>query len=537
MSSIVSVQVTQTIAPTPNTLQKRGAFISQGATNLAAGTNTILTQSTDLAALLAPVLSLASLTQTTGLATATLKSTTIVSGTYDNATGEVVLTLAASAGITVGRPATIAGVTGTGSFAAIQGTFVAEAGSLGTTLKYAVAPGLTMTITGGNVNASLNLANGTTFWTTIAGASQSGYNGLVLATVTTDKTFTYAVGSTTVSPATGTPTATPPGVGELQQMNTTFFAQGSQQAAYVLELGAGSAAEGVTALAAWIAANPGFFYSYLVPRAWGAESTWATFLGTLSANTAKTYGFTTVTQSQYAAFALLKAAVTMVEAPGIASSEFSLASEFWVTLNYKPSSTNKVTPLQYSYLQGVTAWPASGYDSTLAALKAAGVNYVGTGAEGGISNKVLFGGTTMDLRPFNYWYSVDWVQINGSQALANAVINGSNDPINPLYYNQPGINRLQQVLAGVMSSGITFGLVLGDVRLTSLDANEFQTAIDDGTYDGFTAVNAIPFIPYLAANPNDYKAGTYAGLAVEYTPARGFDSITFNINVTDFVTQ
>ena len=539
MPSIVSVSVTQTIAPTPSALQKKGAMISQGATTLDPGKTALITQPADLTPILQDTKSLASLTQSAGVATGTLKSTTIASGTYDPVTGQVVLTLTATVDVTEGDAVTVAGATGTGDFADINGVaIVAQEGSIGTTLIYTIAIGLTMTITGGNVNASLGLANGSTFETTITGATQAGYNlTAVEATVATDKTFTYAVASTTVSPTTGTPVMTTPDSVEVLQMVTTFFAQGSQQAVYVLELGPGTPAAGVTYLSAWITANPGSFYSYLVPRSWGGEATWATYLATLESTTARTYGFTTVTAAQYAAFAGIKSAFTMIEAPGIPATEFSAAAPFWVTLNYAPSSTNKVTTLAFAYLVGVTAYPTVGNSALLATLKAAGVNYVGTGAEGGITNTVLFWGTTMDLRPFNYWYSVDWVQITGTAAIANAVINGSNDPINPLYYNQNGINRLQQVLAAVMNSGISYGLVLGDVQQTELDASAFQIAIDDGTFDGRTAVNAIPFIPYTRANPSDYAAGAYNGLAVEYTPARGFESITFQINVTDFVTQ
>ena len=529
MPSIVTVNVTQTVAPTPSQLQKQGAMISQGATTMAPGSRSILTQPSDLTALLQDLKSLASLAQVAGVATGTLKSTTIAAGVYNDETGQVTLTLTADIDVTAGDAVTIGTATGTGDFADINGTFTADEGSVGTTLKYTIAVGLTMTITGGAVNASLGLPNGAEFWTTISGATQAGYNLTALAT--------YAVASTTVSPATGTPVMTSPDAVELTQMVTTFFAQGSQQAVYVLELGPGSAAEGVTALAAWITANPGIFYSYLVPRSWGGEASWATYLGTLGATTGKTYGFTTVTAEQYAAFADIKAAFTMVEAPDLPATEFSAAFPFWVTLNYAPSSTNKVTPLAFSYGVGVTAYPTAGNSAFLTALKAAGVNYIGTGAEGGISNTVLFWGTTMDLRPFNYWYSVDWVQVTGSQAIANAVMNGSNDPINPLYYNQNGIDRLQQVLASVMNSGISYGLVLGNVQQTSLNASAFQIALDQGTFDGLTTVNAIPFTAYTAANPSDYRAGAYNGLSVQYTPNRGFESITFNVNVTDFVTQ
>ncbi|WP_244119156.1 hypothetical protein [Burkholderia gladioli] len=56
---------------------------------------------------------------------------------------------------------------------------------------------------------------------------------------------------------------------ELQNMATTYFAQGSAVGFYVLELGAETGVdEGIGLLETWITANPGIFYAYLVPAAW-----------------------------------------------------------------------------------------------------------------------------------------------------------------------------------------------------------------------------------------------------------------------------
>lgn len=456
-TSIVTVNVSQTVAPAPSNLQRKGAMLSQGGTTTAPGTLTLLTAESDLTGIKAVPLSLTTLTQTAGLATATA---------------------AAAHGIPVGKIVRL----------------------------------------------------------TIAGAVPSGYNGTFDCTATTTTAFTYAVNSGLTSPATGTKTYVPASADELTQMVNTFFAQGSQLAVYVLELGLIETVDAVAYLGTWIGDNPNTIYSYLVPRAWSDSSDFLALVVDFDSTTAKTYFFTTMTLDNYTDFtALMKSVFGLVESPTKPATEFSAAAPFWITLNYKPSSTNKVTPLSFSYVSGVTPYPVPGNNATFAALKAAGVNYISTGAEGGISNAMLVWGTTMDVRPFNYWYSVDWVAINGSQAIANAVINGSNNPINPLYYNQQGIDRLQQVLASVMSSGITFGLVLGNVQQTAFDGNEIQDAIDSGKYTGLTLVNAVPFIPYNTANPSDYRLGVYDGLSVEYTPARGFESITINVNVTDFV--
>jgi len=321
-------------------------------------------------------------------------------------------------------------------------------------------------------------------------------------------------------------------------MGDTFFAQGSGQAVYVLELGAGEDAAAITYLDSWIAANPDEFYSYLVPKSWSGDASYLTFVAKFEANTAKTYFFTTMTTSNYTSFtAVMKSVVGHVEAPLAPATEFSAAADFRVTLNYAPSPTNKVTPLAFSYVFDVTPYPTRGNGALMTSLKAAGVNYVGTGAEGGISNTALFWGTAMDVRPFDYWYSVDWIQINTKLDIANAVINGSNNPINPLYYNQNGIDRLQAVGAGTLSRAVAYGLANGTVTQTALEPTAFTDALDAGTFNGQLVINAVPFIPWCAANPSDYRNGSYGGFTVVYVTQNGFIQILFNINVTDFIAQ
>lgn len=456
-NTIVTVNVSQTVAPTPSTLQKTGAFISQGATNTASGTYTLLTQLQDL----------------TSILTGSLAITSMVWG---------------SSVVTV--------------------TTTAPHG-------FALADTLPLTI---------------------AGVIPAGYNGTFTCTITGTSTFTYPLVS---NPGTATVQGkyTPEDVNELLAMATTFFAQGSQQGVYVLELGAGNATDGATALTAWITANPGIFYSYLVPRTWDAAASFLTMLQSYESTTAKTYFFITSTTGTYTSYtALMKCAFVMVEAPGVAGTlEFSNAAAFWVTLNYTPSNTNKVTPTAFSYVYSVTPYPVKGNGALFSALKTAGVNIIGTGAEGGISNTILLWGTTMDVNDFTYWYSVDWVQINIDLSIANAIINGSNNPINPMYYNQDGINRQQAVVVKVMNSGVAFGLVLFPPKSTTMLGDVLTQSLIDNTYNGYTVVNAVPFIPYSQSNPGDYKIGKYSGLSVVYTPNRGFINIQLNVNVSQFV--
>lgn len=433
-NNIVQVNVSQTIAPAPSTLQRAGALISAGGTTRAVGTTTLLTAAADLAAILRAPAAISTMTW---------------SG------GTVTVTTAAPHGMTV--------------------------------------------------SDVLNL--------TIAGATPTAYNGADrICTITGASTFTFPLvsnpGLCTV-PGTWAPLS----VNELSAMVDTFFAQGTAVSVYVLELGNVEKPDAVQELSDFIDANdPQIFYAYLVPRGWAYDSSYIAFLADFEATTAKTYFFTTMTSDTYGDFdATLKCVVGLIEAPTIPATEFSLAAPFYAWLNNDPSTTNKVAPFAFRYMFGVTAYPLRGNGAFLALLKAANVNWIGTGAEGGITNTVLMWGTTMDGRDATYWYSVDWVQINIDIDLSNEIINGSNNPINPLYYNQDGINRLQARAQATMNRGISYGLVLAPVR-----------------------VAAVSFPTYIIDNPNDYPIGKYAGLSVSYTPARGFVEIIFNVNVTDF---
>ena len=346
---------------------------------------------------------------------------------------------------------------------------------------------------------------------TISGASPTAYNGTFQCTITGASTFTYPLASNPGS-ETVPGTYTPEDVSELVAMATTFFAQGNATSVYVLELGKGTAAEGVVALEAFIVASPQQIYSYLVPRYWANETSFLAFLAGYEATTSKTYFFVTMTTANYTSFTpLMKCVVGLIEAPGIPITEFTLAGVFFVTLSYAPSGVSQVPPLTYAGIVGVTPYPTVGNAALLQTLKSAFVNIVKTGAEGGLTSTYLFYGTTMDGRKFNYWYAVDWAQINLQLFLANAIINGSNNPLAPLYYNQPGINTLQGVAESTMSSGVSYGL-----------------------FNGPVVVNAISFAAYLAANPSDYKNGVYNGLSATATPTTGFESITFYLNVSDY---
>lgn len=397
----------------------------------------------------------------------------------------------------------------------------------------------TVTVT---LSAAHGWTNGSSVPVLISGVAPAGYNGAYTATVTGTNTFTYPL---TSNPGTATTMGSVKTVvaNEISQMNTSYWAQGTSRAVYVLELGAVTNAAAITALTNFIAKDVALgntyqkFFSYLVPREWDGESTFKTLTGLYTSPGSLVYFFVTTTIATYGAWKATanKSVFAGVEAPSIAATEFSMATAFQSALSNDPGSSNMVPPMAYRFLYGVTEYPVKGNSTLLQTLQDNDINYVGTAAEGGLSNKMLVAGHMLDGNPFNYWYAVAWCAINLELDLANEIINGSNTNTNPLYYEQRGIDRLQNRALKTLRNGISYGLILGQVVGTKLIQTDFNTEYENGTYAGNAVINAVPFSNYTSLNPSDYQDGKYNGLSAVMTPRRGFESITFNLNVTNFV--
>lgn len=546
MVNIVNVNVAQQQAPLPSTLQRSTALISQGATNTSPGTLSLLTLNADLTPLLTAAKTLSSITWLSSVATATTTAphgfttgdtllVTIAGATPVGYNGTFTATVTGASAFTyplTANPGSIvtAGVYTPEDVAELvamvttwfnQGTqtpvYVLELGADSPAATDGVAA-LSTWITNnsgiiynyviprfwdGNSAFLTFLANfenttsKTYFWITSTLATWQNYTALMKDAIVGIEAPSYgawpANALTAITWSGGVITG------------TTTTAHGVLPGQYFT-------IAGVT--------PTGYNGTYLALGGTTGSTLVAAHAGTLAAETV----LGTLVGSQYAS-------------AGSPVTEFSMAAFAWRATSYNPSNTNRVAPFAFGYLFGVTPFPTRGNAALLSTLKTANINVVGTGAEGGISNTMILWGVTMDGRDFTYWYSVDWVQINAALNVANEVINGSNNPTNPLYYDQHGIDRLEAKCAQTMNSAVSFGLALGKVTQLGFDTSAFSDALATGRYAGSIIVNAVPFVPYNVANPSHYRLGIYNGLSITYTPARGFISITINIVVTDFVAQ
>jgi hypothetical protein len=480
-NSIVDVVVQTVQAPTPNTYQQTGCLVSFGGTSIAQMDMEELTQRSDLDNWVTPPEGIATQTWSSGLVT--------------------VSTLAPMTGVTPGS-----------------------------------SPVMSVT-----------------------GALPVEYNYYGPVSIVDDSTFTYTMAT---DPGTTTKVGTFQGQAsiEISQMATTYFSQGNRSSVWVLELGAGAdISANADSLQNFLSSNDRLFCGYLLPRVCGSsalniEAFEPIFKQYLNPE-AMTYFWLTVTGATLTVLDdTYKCVIQFVEAPAVTDptaifptvpaqnnignpyGEFSCAAMFYNAVAFKPSSVNPVAPMAFKYVYGVTAYPTQNQGPLLKQFKSTFTNYVATGAEGGIAYTILYEGVTKDgYDYFNWWWTIDWVQINVNLNLSNAVVNGSNNALAPLYYNQSGINFLETILYGTMRQALIFGMVTGTIVMTQLDGPTLQDQINQGVYSGQCNVNAVPFINYNLANPGDFRIGEYDGLSVLFIPARGFIHIQVSIVASSLV--
>jgi hypothetical protein len=354
----------------------------------------------------------------------------------------------------------------------------------------------------------------------VAGMTPSAYNGTYTITVVSGNDIKAAL---TSDPGTATVMGTVQDYDavELAQMNTTFWAQGSAVPVKVLELGNVGVSAAVTALTTYRTNNPGTAYAYLVPRNWASNADYVTLVTGLCANTDKIDFFTTVTSDNFASFDGLKSVFALVESASKASTEFTAAFPFYNILMHDLSPVSKQTPSNYAYGLSVTAY--GGTPAERLAWRTANVSYIDTGAEGGITNKMLRGGRMGDGKTINYWYAVDWAQLQTTLALANEIIKGANDSAAPLYYDQDGIDRLVNRLKFLFADwGVQIGII--------------DALPQNGKNPALPYITAVPYYQFLTYYPAKVAAGTYDKLSVTFRVKGFFDVVTVNLTVTDFAT-
>lgn len=567
---IVTLNVSQQVAPLPNTLQRMGALVSHGGTILSPGTLSYLTQLSDLTPLLRAAENVTSLTWNTSVVTAT---TTVPHGLPIGKNLVLYISGAVPSGYNGVFYTTI---TGTSTF----------------TYPLAINPGTETTPGFWNVNDVIEITQMATTWfaqgvsigafvlelgplndvDAIAALSTYLTNNPNTAYTAGSQGFNYAY---LIPRSWDNPVFAPSAKQALLNLVTQYEAptaktyffitttlatyqaytaqmksvyaeiESPQMAAYpqnpmITLAQSGGTVTGSTSVNHGV--SPGDWFQLQGNTPSGYNGWWQAQQGT--AGSVLTWNMPLLSPGAISIPGFLEANQSVNS--GVASNEFSTAASMYDVISNNPSSSNKVPPLSYTFQFGVTPWPTQGMSSLFTTLELNSINYIKTGAEGGISTASIFLGHTKDGNGFLYWYSVDSVQLYSDENLANTVINGSNNRVNPLYYSQDGINRLQDSEYATIESLASWGLANGtQIVRTSFPASSapgsnqmsLTDALDSGNYDGQIVVNAEPYLPYLTENPGDYRIGKYGGLSVQFIPSQGFESVVLNLVVTQLITS
>lgn len=384
----------------------------------------------------------------------------------------------------------------------------------------------------------------------IAECVPEAYNGMHDCIIGNANQFTYNL---TTDPG----IMSKPGVVQSSAANnlnaqvSTFFRQGVGAVAYILELGTQPdlAAE-VTALETWLNDSPGSFYGYLLPDYWGTAANIPATMQLYEQFTdpeAMVYFWLTI---ELASIGLIpktcKCVIQLVEAPTVAEkranavpgqyAEFTMAGMFYWAMQFRATAVTRVAPMNFKYIYGVTPYPTDKNGPLLVSFKENAINYIQTGAQGGVAYTNVYQGVTADgFDYFNWWWTIDWVQIQVNLDLSNAIISAANNPLAPLYYDQGGINFLEGTLAATMFRGSQYGMVNGAINQTKYDSATLAQQIQLGTFSGTCNVNAVPFNAYTTQNPGDYGRGEYDGLSTIFIPSRGFVHILVVVVATNLV--
>lgn len=187
------------------------------------------------------------------------------------------------------------------------------------------------------------------------------------------------------------------------------------------------------------------------------------------------------------------------------ATEWPGMAQFGKRAAYVVSDTNRMTSMRGKLVSGVTAYDVNKTLNTN--LTTDNVNWCDTTHSGGFEGVMCWPGVFADGRNHSYWYAIDWAQLNIKVQMNNALINAANDPSNPIYYDQNGIDRLASVIQSVLTTGVKYGL-FNQTKLASQD---------------FADVSA-----------SDYASGIYNGFAITIRVQGEFKTLTIGVNFTDF---
>lgn len=194
----------------------------------------------------------------------------------------------------------------------------------------------------------------------------------------------------------------------------------------------------------------------------------------------------------------------------------ALSAGMFASYKFDLSQTNPASPFNYKRLDGVKFSPLPlPIKQNLIQLS---VNFVDQ-----VANQiVLLNGRYGDTFAIDYRYQWDLTSFRVETDLKSLILNGVNNPIYVIKYNQNGIDILQARVKSSLNAMIELGAV-----------TEYAASINAATGDLINVgdITCIGFREYITNNPEDYENEIYGGISFYLRIGKYIRQVILNITL------
>lgn len=178
--------------------------------------------------------------------------------------------------------------------------------------------------------------------------------------------------------------------------------------------------------------------------------------------------------------------------------------------------TNPASPLNYKTLGGIKYQPLP--QPIRQKMIQDSVNFLDYIA----TSLVLLNGRYGDTYPIDFRYQWDYASFQIAADLKQIILNGVNNPIYVVKYNQDGIDILKNRVRTTLRNLISLGVV-----------TEYAESLDpaDNTLVNIGSIQCIGFREYVDSHPEDYQNEIYGGISFYLRIGRYIRQVILNITL------
>lgn len=194
----------------------------------------------------------------------------------------------------------------------------------------------------------------------------------------------------------------------------------------------------------------------------------------------------------------------------------ALASGLFASYKFDLSDTNPASPFNYKAIKGVNKKSLT--SPIRQRLVRDSVNFL----DSITTQTVLMNGRYGDTYSIDYRYQWDLTSFTVAASLKQLILNGVNNPIYVIRYNQDGIDILKSRVKSVLNQMISQGCV-----------TEYAEGIESATNQlvNVGEISAIDFRSYIRSNPEDYENEIYRGISFYLRIGKYIRQVIMNVTL------